>query len=92
MIIGGVILLAQGMRPTAAEMWGKVATNVFYIGMIFILALGENGALCDILNFTLPSIVTWIIVIVSAICTLVSLLGYAPGFIRQIKEKKAKSK
>lgn len=92
MIIGGVILLAQGMRPTAAEMWGKVATNVFYIGMIFILALGENGALCDILNFTLPSIVTWIIVIASAICTLISLLGYAPGFIRQLKEKKAQSK
>ncbi len=92
MIIGGVILLAQGMRPTAAEMWGKVATNVFYFGMIFILALGENGALCDILNFTLPSIVTWIIVVVSAICTLISLLGYAPGFIRQIKEKKAKNK
>lgn len=92
MIIGGVILLAQGMRPTAAEMWGKVATNVFYFGMIFILAFGENGALCDILNFTLPSIVTWIIVVVSAICTLISLLGYAPGFIRQIKEKKAKNK
>lgn len=92
MIIGGVILLAQGMRPTAAEMWGKVATNVFYFGMIFILALGENGALCDILNFTLPSIVTWIIVVASAICTLISLLGYAPGFIRQIKEKKAKNK
>lgn len=92
MIIGGVILLAQGMRPTAAEMWGKVATNVFYFGMIFILTLGENGALCDILNFTLPSIVTWIIVVVSAICTLISLLGYAPGFIRQIKEKKAKNK
>lgn len=92
MIIGGVVLLAQGMRPTAAEMWGKVATNVFYFGMIFILALGENGALCDILNFTLPSIVTWIIVVVSAICTLISLLGYAPGFIRQIKEKKAKNK
>lgn len=89
MIIGGVVLLAKGMRPTAAEMWGKVATNVFYIGMIIILALGENGALCDVLNFALPSFVTWGIVIISAICTLVSLLGYAPGFIRQLKENKA---
>lgn len=92
MIIGGVILLSMGMRPTAAEIWGKVATNVFYIGMIIILALGENGALCNILNFTLPSFITWAIVIISAICTLISLLGYAPGFIRQIKEKKAKEK
>lgn len=90
MIIGGVILLSMGMRPTAAEIWGKVATNVFYIGMIIILALGENGALCNIINFTLPSFITWAIVIISAICTLISLLGYAPGFIRQIKEKKSK--
>lgn len=92
MIIGGVILLSMGMRPTAAEIWGKVATNVFYIGMIIILALGENGALCNILNFTLPSFITWAIVIISAICTLISLLGYAPGFIRQIKEKKSNEK
>lgn len=88
MIIGGVVLLAMGMRPTAAEIWGKVATNVFYIGMIIILALGENGALCNILHFALPSYITWAIVIISAICTLISLLGYAPGFIRQIKDKK----
>lgn len=92
MIIGGAILLAMGLRPTAAEIWGKVATNVFYIGMIFILALGENGALCDIIGFTLPNLVTWAIVIISAICTLISLLGYAPGFIRQIKDKKAQAK
>lgn len=88
MIIGGVILLSMGLRPTAAEIWGKVATNVFYIGMIIILALGENGALCDILHFVLPDFITWAIVIISAICTLISLLGYAPGFIRQIKDKK----
>lgn len=90
MIIGGAILLSLGMRPTAAEIWGKVATNVFYIGMIFILAFGKNGALCDITGFTLPDVVTWILVTVSAICTLISLLGYAPGFIRQLKENKEK--
>lgn len=88
MIIGGAVLLSLGMRPTAAEIWGKVATNVFYIGMIFILAFGKNGALCNIVGFTLPDVLTWIIVVVSAICTLISLLGYAPGFIRQIKENK----
>lgn len=88
MIIGGVILLSMGMRPTAAEIWGKVATNVFYIGMIIILALGENGALCKYLNgFHLPSAVTWVIVILAAISALVSLLGYAPGFIKQLKSK-----
>ena len=58
--------------------------------MIFILAFGQNGALCDVVGFTLPNVLTWIIVAVSAVCTLISLLGYAPGFIRQIKENKAK--
>lgn len=91
MIIGGGLLLALGMRPTAAEIWGKVATNVFYIGMIFILAFGKNGALCDITGFTLPDVVTWILVAISAVCTLISLLGYAPGFIRQLKENKEKN-
>lgn len=89
MILGGALLLSMGMRPTAAEMWGKVATTVFYVGMVFILAFGKNGALCEFTGFTLPDTVTWILVAIAAVCTLVSLLGYAPGFIRQLKEKKA---
>lgn len=92
MIIGGAVLLSLGMRPTAAEIWGKVATNVFYIGMIFILAFGKNGALCELTGFTLPDAVTWVLVAISAVCTLISLLGYAPGFIRQIKENKKGNK
>jgi len=89
MLIGGAILISKGMRPVAAEMWGKVATTVFCVVMIFVLAFGENGALCDLTGFTLPNVITWILVSISALCTLASLLGYAPGFIRQIKEKKA---
>lgn len=60
MLLGGALLLSKGMRPTAAEIWGKVATNVFYIAMIIILAFGENGALCNVTHFTLPSVVTWV--------------------------------
>ncbi len=88
MLIGGAILLSKGLRPVAAEMWGKVATTVFCIVMIFVLAFGENGILCDMIGFTLPNVVTWILVGISAACTLASLLGYIPGFVRQIKEKK----
>lgn len=89
MILGGALLLSLGMRPTAAEMWGKVATNVFYIGMIIILAIGENGALCKYIGgFCLPAPVTWAIVILAAISALVSLFGYAPGFIEQLKSRK----
>ena len=88
MLLGGALLLSKGMRPTAAEIWGKVATNVFYIAMIIILAFGENGALC---NFTLPSVVTWVLVALSALSALVSLLGYVPGFLKQLKENKAQN-
>ncbi len=88
MLIGGAILISNGLRPVAAEIWGKVATTVFCIVMIFVLGFGENGALCGVTGFTLPNVITWILVSISAVCTLASLLGYIPGFIRQIKEKK----
>lgn len=89
MLIGGALLLSKGLRPVAAEMWGKVATTVFCIVMIFVLAFGEGGALCDVTGFTLPNVVTWILVGISAVCTLASLLCYIPGFRQQLKEKKA---
>ena len=91
MLLGGALLLSKGMRPTAAEIWGKVATNVFYIAMIIILAFGENGALCTVTHFTLPSVVTWVLVALSAVSALVSLLGYVPGFLKQLKENKAQN-
>ncbi|MCC8016675.1 MAG: CDP-alcohol phosphatidyltransferase family protein [Clostridiales bacterium] len=87
MLIGGAVLISKGLRPVAAEMWGKVATTVFCIVMIFVLAFGEGGALCEVTGFTLPNAVTWVLVSISAICTLASLLGYLPEFIKQMKEK-----
>ncbi|MEZ3421445.1 MAG: CDP-alcohol phosphatidyltransferase family protein [Eubacterium sp.] len=86
MLIGGALLISKGLRPVAAEMWGKVATTVFCIVMIFVLGFGANGAFCQ--YFKLPDWATWTLVGISAACTLASLLGYIPGFIRQIKEKK----
>ena len=92
MVIAGAVLLAKGMRPVAAEMWGKVATTVFYIFMIAIIAIGPNGALVGVWFFkTLPTPVVYVMVIISVILAFVSLFGYAPGFIRQIKENKNKN-
>lgn len=90
MILGGALLLSKGLRPVAAEMWGKVATTVFYVFMIAIIALGgSNGALVGVWIFKeLPATVITIMVIISAILAFVSLFGYAPGFIKQIKENK----
>lgn len=93
MVIGGVTLLAMGLRPVAAEIWGKVATTVFYIFMIAIIAIGPNGALVGIWFFkALPTSVIYAMVIISVILAFVSLFGYAPGFIKQIKDKKISNK
>ena len=89
MVIAGAILLSLGMRPVAAEVWGKVATVVFYTFMITIIAIG--GALVGVWFIkALPMPVIYVMVVISAILAFVSLFGYAPGFLRQIKEKKNK--
>lgn len=93
MIIGAAVLLSKGMRPTAAEVWGKVATVVFYVFMITIIALGSaDSPLVGVWFFKqLPQALTTIMVIISALLAFVSLFGYAPGFIKQMKENKAAS-
>ena len=89
MVVAGAILLSLGMRPVAAEVWGKVATVVFYTFMITIIAIGPSGALVGVWFFkALPMPVIYVMVIISAILAFVSLFGYAPGFLRQIKERK----
>ena len=91
MIIGAGILMSKGMRPVAAEVWGKLA---FYTFMITIIAIGPNGALLSIDLFKgleLNNTVIMIMVIISAILAFASLFGYAPGFIRQLKENKKQS-
>lgn len=93
MIIGGGILLSKGMRPTAAKVWGKAATVVFYVFMITIIALGSpDSPLVGVWFFKqLPQTLTTVMVIISALLAFVSLFGYAPGFIKQMKENKAAS-
>ena len=87
MIIGGLVMLLMNIRPGAAEIWGKLATLIFYCGMTLIIAIGpEVGALNDIIGFELPEIVTGIIVVVSAIMTIVAFLSYMPETFRQFKE------
>lgn len=87
MIIGGLVMLLMNIRPGAAEIWGKIATAVFYIGMVIIMAVGPDvGVLNDIIGFELPEIVTGIIVVISAIMTIIAFLSYTPEIYRQFKE------
>lgn len=94
MVLGGALLIAKGMRPVAAEMWGKVATTVFYIFMILIIALGGEG--CALYNveffkaLILPEWLITVMVVISAVLAFVSLFGYLPGFFKQLKENKGK--
>lgn len=92
MLIAGAFMLSTGKRPVAAEKWGKWATTVFYVSMIVVIAFGANGALVPYLNFQLPDIVTWILVGISAVFTLIALLSYVPGYINEMKKTKIEDK
>ncbi len=86
MVLGSVIMLAIGLRPGAAEIYGKVATLAFYVVMVFIIGFGpEVGAFRNL--FTIPNTLMMILVIISAILTMVAFFSYIPDVIRQVKEK-----
>ncbi len=88
MLIGGALLLAKGLRPTAAETIGKISTTVFYVFMILIIAFGgENAAIKNLL----PEPVMIGMVVISLLFTFAALFSYVPGFFKQIKEKSEKA-
>ena len=90
MVLGGAVMLACGIRPGAAEIYGKVATFAFYAIMILVIAFGpEVGVFRTV--FTLPNILMMILVIISAILTLVAFASYIPGTFRQFKERFSKN-
>lgn len=89
MVAGGAVMLACGIRPGAAEIYGKVATFAFYAIMILVIAFGpEVGVFRTV--FTLPNILMMILVVISAILTLVAFASYLPGTFRQFKERFSK--
>ena len=89
MVLGGAAMLAFGIRPGAAEIYGKVSTFAFYAVMISIVAFGpEIGVFKDF--FTIPNVLMMILVVISAILTLVAFASYMPGTFRQFKERFSK--
>ena len=89
MVAGGAVMLACGIRPGAAEIYGKVATFAFYAIMILVIAFGpEVGVFRTV--FTLPNVLMMILVVISAILTLVAFASYLPGTFRQFKERFSK--
>ncbi len=103
MLIGGALMIGFGLRPGAAEIYGKAATMVFYLVMIAIMAFGpevgafraDSGAIIQL--FTLPDGVMMALVVISVILTFVAFFSYMPETHRQVQarfspEGKAKAK
>lgn len=92
MLVGGSVIIAMGMRPTPAEIYGKVATFVFYIVMLLILAFGPEVGEISGINpaYTLPEKAMFVLVVIAVILTFVALISYIPGAAKQIlgKDKK----
>jgi len=80
------VMLILGCRPMAAEIYGKLATFVFYGVMLLIICFGpEIGALGNL--WTMPTLMLQILVVVSAVLTLVAFFSYAPGSVRAVKAR-----
>ena len=98
MLVGGAIMIAVGIRPGAAEIYGKAATLVFYVVMVALMAFGpeigafraEEGAILQL--FTLPDTVMMVLVVISLIMTIIAFLSYMPGVYSQVKERFGKKK
>ena len=89
MVIGGAVMLAFNIRPGAAEIYGKAATVAFYSVTILIMAFGTDvGALAQ--YWTLPNIVTGILVVIAAVMTLIAFISYMPETYRQFHERFSK--
>lgn len=89
MVIGGLLMLIFGIRPGAAEIYGKVATFVFYAAMIIIITFGpEIGLMSKLgINCIMPDWLTVGLVVISAIMTLVAFCSYMPETHRQVQER-----
>lgn len=89
MVIFGGLMIVIGLRPSAAEIFGKIATFAFYAIMLIVIAFGPEVGLFRA-SFQLPAVVMMALVIISAILTLVAFVSYLPDTFRQFKERKNK--
>jgi cardiolipin synthase len=83
MLLFGLLVLALGQRPAAAEIWGKAATVVFYIVMgLLFLAGPVVGVLAP--WWALPPLAVQIMVIVNLVLTFVAFFSYLPDTYRKL--------
>lgn len=86
MVFFGGLMIVIGLRPAAAEIYGKAATMVFYFVMIAIVMFGPDiGFLKE--YWTIPDVAMLVLVIISAVLTVVAFLSYLPSAAKQILGK-----
>ncbi len=86
MVVFGAFMVAIGLRPSAAEIWGKASTFVFYAVMILLFAFAPDVGAFNSL-WTIPETLLVILVAVSAVLTVIAFVSYLPTTFRQFKEK-----
>jgi len=86
MLLFALFMLLIGKRPAAAEIWGKVATVVFYVVMGVLLFAGpEVGVLERYLPWAvLPPLAVQILVVITLALTVMAFLGYIPDTYRKL--------
>jgi len=94
MLVGGVVMLLIDLKPGAAEIYGKVATVVFYLvmGIMVIFGPGIGAIIRYFPKAVLPEPVAMALVGICALLTLIAFLSYMPGVYKQAKEKYGKGK
>lgn len=78
MLVAGLIIINRNQLPPPAKWYGKVATTVFYVSIITIVAL---KALWNIDN----GYVNLIFMVITAVCMIYALARYFKTFILIIK-------
>lgn len=87
MVLFSIVLLALGLRPVAAEIFGKIATFVFYGVMVFIVAFGpEIGAFHTF--WTAPVLLMKVLIVVAVVLCFVAFFSYFPSTYRLLKSRK----
>ncbi|MBR3835419.1 MAG: CDP-alcohol phosphatidyltransferase family protein [Clostridia bacterium] len=86
MVVFGAFMVAIGLRPSAAEIWGKASTFVFYAVMIFLFAFAPDVGAFNSL-WTIPEALLVVVVALSAILCIIAFVSYLPTTYKQFKEK-----
>ncbi|MDR1733631.1 MAG: CDP-alcohol phosphatidyltransferase family protein [Oscillospiraceae bacterium] len=86
MLIVGLVMLILEKRPMAAEIYGKIATTVFYVIMILLFLDGPTVGVLP-MEFGLPALpqeAVIIMVLIALACTFAALVSYIPDTARKL--------